>query len=155
MPLTIEFECGNPLVLELSNPDALEMAVGRAGPAGRDGANGVGGFVYPAGEDISGHSLVVLIDGMLWYADHSNLSHAGLVRGMTIGAALAGANCYGVNAGGIIEPTWSYAPNMSLYLGSNGRAVTAAPSTGFVLEIGQTVSATEVFIQIGLAYFKA
>ena len=56
-----------------------------------------------------------------------------------------------VTFGGITNPTWTWTPEQSLYLGSNGAIVTTSTIDGaaFSLKIGYAISATKAFIKIG------
>jgi hypothetical protein len=53
--------------------------------------------------------------------------------------------------GVITNPSWSWSPEQSLYLGSNGNIVTTSTVDGaaFSLKIGTAISATQAFIKIG------
>lgn len=134
-------------------PEVVYLSVATQGPAGRDGASADLPY-FTTGEALGGHRMVVLIDDKLYYADQSNISHMGLVRGMTLGAASTGASIQIQTSGVLTEPSWNYTPNLPLYLGTNGLITTIPPSSGFVLEIGQTISATKIFLQTGQALLK-
>lgn len=56
-----------------------------------------------------------------------------------------------VTFGGITNPSWSWTPEQSLYLGSNGAIVTTSTIDGaaFSLKVGYAISATKAFIKIG------
>ena len=53
--------------------------------------------------------------------------------------------------GVITNPSWSWSPEQSLYLGANGNIVTTSTVDGaaFSLKIGTAISATQAFIKIG------
>ena len=60
------------------------------GPRGDDGLPGGSTLSYPAGEILSGHRMVVLNDGELFYANRTNAVHAKKILGMTVGATMIG-----------------------------------------------------------------
>jgi hypothetical protein len=56
-----------------------------------------------------------------------------------------------VTFGAITNPSWTWTPEQSLYLGSNGNIATTSTIDGaaFSLKIGYAISATKAFIKIG------
>jgi len=56
-----------------------------------------------------------------------------------------------VTFGSITNPSWTWTPEQSLYLGSNGDVVTTSTINGaaFSLKLGYAISATKAFIKIG------
>jgi hypothetical protein len=56
-----------------------------------------------------------------------------------------------VTFGAITNPSWTWTPEQSLYLGSNGAIVTTSTIDGaaFSLKIGYAISSTKAFIKIG------
>jgi hypothetical protein len=56
-----------------------------------------------------------------------------------------------VTFGSITNPSWTWTPEQSLYLGSNGDVVTTSTINGaaFSLKLGYAISATRAFIKIG------
>jgi hypothetical protein len=56
-----------------------------------------------------------------------------------------------VTFGAITNPSWTWTPEQSLYLGSNGTIVTTSTIDGaaFSLKIGYAISSTKAFIKIG------
>ena len=56
-----------------------------------------------------------------------------------------------VTFGAITNPSWTWTPEQSLYLGSNGAIVTTSTVDGalFSLKIGYAISTTKAFIKIG------
>jgi hypothetical protein len=56
-----------------------------------------------------------------------------------------------VTFGAITNPLWTWTPEQSLYLGSNGAIVTTSTVDGalFSLKIGYAISSTKAFIKIG------
>ena len=56
-----------------------------------------------------------------------------------------------VTFGAITNPSWTWTPEQSLYLGSNGTIATTSTIDGaaFSLKIGYAISSTKAFIKIG------
>jgi hypothetical protein len=61
------------------------------------------------------------------------------------------ANTETVTLGTLTNPSWTWTPDQTLYLGSNGEIVTSSTIDGaqFSLKIGYALSATKVFVKIG------
>ena len=56
-----------------------------------------------------------------------------------------------VTFGAITNPSWTWTPEQSLYLGDDGNIVTTSTIDGaaFSLKIGYAISSTKAFIKIG------
>jgi hypothetical protein len=92
------------------------------------------------------HKLVVLNDSAQTVpATVLDVNHANRVVG------ILDANNEVVTFGAITNPSWSWIPEQSLYLGSNGDIVTTSTidSATFSLKIGYAISATQAFVKIG------
>ena len=61
------------------------------------------------------------------------------------------ANTQTVTLGTLSNPSWTWTPDQTLYLGSNGEIVTSSTIDGaqFSLKVGYALSATKVFVKIG------
>jgi hypothetical protein len=61
------------------------------------------------------------------------------------------ANTQTVTLGTLTNPAWTWTPDQTLYLGSNGEIVTSSTIDGaqFSLKVGYALSATKVFVKIG------
>jgi hypothetical protein len=61
------------------------------------------------------------------------------------------ANTQTVTLGTLTNPSWTWTPDQTLYLGSNGEIVTSSTIDGaqFSLKVGYALSATKVFVKIG------
>lgn len=127
------------------------------GPQGIQGIQGIQGpagatvLVYPAGEVLSGHRIVirdVLGAATVKYASSSNPVHAAKVIGMTRGAALLGADTYIQTDGEIEEPSWNWDLSLPVWLGENGMISQAPPVTGYSLIVASVVTPTRLYIKI-------
>jgi len=61
------------------------------------------------------------------------------------------ANTQTVTLGTLTNPAWTWTPDQTLYLGSNGEITTSSTIDGaqFSLKVGYALSATKVFVKIG------
>ena len=94
----------------------------------------------------SEHKLVVLNNNAQTIpATVLDVNHSNRVVG------ILDANDEVVTFGAITNPSWTWTPEQSLYLGSNGDIVTTSTIDGatFSLKIGYAISATKAFIKIG------
>lgn len=104
---------------------------------------------YEAGEDLSGHRIVMTdAAGKIWYASSASITDSASVIGMTTGAILTGAEGPVQSFGDISEATWSWTPKAPLFLSSNGFMTETPPSSGFVLRVAKAITATRIFIDI-------
>jgi hypothetical protein len=124
------------------------------GPQGIPGPRGETGdstnfVVYPAGQILSGHRMVVLdSDGKAIYADRTIPEHANKVFGMTIGAAMQDADANIQIMGELTEPSWAWTLDIPIWLSVNGLLTQTIPTSGFSLIIGFPITATKIFIDI-------
>lgn len=118
------------------------------GPAGPSGENFT---VQVASMSLSGHRAVTT--GLV-YADKDTLAHAFAVLGITRNAVGASGSVQVQYGGAMIEPSWSWTPNLPIFLGSNGVLTQVAPTTGFILSLGFALSATEIMINISIPIFN-
>jgi len=136
--------------------DALQVTapvyIGQRGVPGEDGAPGVagGGVIQcAAGEALGGHRVVVLnADAEAVYASNAVPEHLHKVLGLTTGAAVLGAVATVQTGGEMIEPTWSWALDAPIFLGTNGLLTQVEPTTGFSLVVAFPVTATKIFIKL-------
>jgi hypothetical protein len=128
-----------------------DLAVGPPGTRGPQGIPGPAGgtvVVYPAGIVLSGHRMVVVEDGVVVYADCLTAAHGNVVLGMTIGAAMLGADATVQTSGVIEEPSWNWTLGVPVWLGENGLLVQVAPVAGFSLIVGFPIADDTLFIDI-------
>lgn len=119
------------------------------GPQGRPGPAGATVITYPASTAIGGHRIVVLnATEAVEYADHTTLTHANKIAGMSTGAAVEGADVTIQTHGEITEISWTWALDTPVWLSTTGLMTQTPPITGFSLIIGFPISATKLFIDI-------
>lgn len=125
----------------------LALAVGQKGEPGGTQVQ------YPAATALGGHRVVIFnADGSVGYADARQLDHAPRVLGVTTGASVEGAVSNIQAVGPMTESSWSWTPNLPVYLGQNGlltQTPPAQPQAAFSLVIGVAVSATTLLIGLG------
>ena len=101
-----------------------------------------------AGETINGHRVVTRSLGVIYHADKDNLSHQTQILGMSLNAGLISTNINIITMGYVLEPSWSWTPDKPLFLDNNGSMTETPPTTGFLIQVAQSISATEVWIDI-------
>lgn len=155
---TLEIEKEIPLVvteevLTLVS-EATQGPQGIPGPKGEKGAPGGTEIERPAAINLSGHRMVMLDgQGGATYASSTEQTHANRIVGMTTHAAVAGANVALAVYGEITEPSWNWDADKPVYLGADGfltQTPPVAPEAKFSVVVGFPISATTLFINIGI-----
>ena len=123
------------------------------GPRGADGLPGGSTLSYPAGEILSGHRMVVLENGELFYASKDVAAHATKVLGMTVGATVLGGIAAVQTGGEITEPSWAWTLDVPVWLSTNGLLSQVPPTLGFSLIVGFPISATKLLIRFSEPLF--
>lgn len=137
---------------------------GEQGPAGGQGIQGIQGiqgvsgdvsFSYPAAGAISGHRIVTLDDqGKAVYASAEIPAHSNRIVGMTTNAAAPGDDLSVKKFGEVTEPSWNWQLDQPVYLAADGfltQTPPAAPASKFSVVVGFPISATTLFIDIGIS----
>lgn len=137
-------EDDNIVIVRELPPNVVALAPGSQGPPGPSG----GSLVRVAGVNLSGHRLVVpRSDGEVIYADNATVAHTSLPIWLTLGAALAGGSVTVVALGEVIEPTWAWTPEGSIYLGANGVLTQTVPSSParFIEQVAVAETPTSIY----------
>lgn len=103
------------------------------------------------GEPLVSYTLVVLIDGLVYAADTTNLLHIGYVEGIILGGGGAGTSVLCVTDGQIDNPAWSWntTDGSRLYASTNGAlAQTPNFTHEFTQEVGTINTATEITLDV-------
>lgn len=82
------------------------------------------------------------------YADKDTPADMTTVLGVTLGAVISGADTTVVTLGEMVDVTWNWTPDGTLYLGSNGLITQTVPTTGFLICVGVALSATTILIRL-------
>lgn len=140
--------------LETDEAIVTLVSEGIQGPPGPQGPMGPAGSTsvrVKAGADIGGHRVVTLDEqGRATYADHTLMRDANRILGLTIHAAVSGADIDVLRDGDAVEPSWSWDLSKPIYLGQDGTLVQQiAPESAFTLIVGFPISATKMYFSIG------
>ncbi|MGA2433931.1 MAG: hypothetical protein ABSG25_01460 [Bryobacteraceae bacterium] len=120
------------------------------GPAGPQGPAASGVYSKITGEDIGGDRVVIIdIDGLLYYADQTNLYDIDKILGITTQAGIQGTMIKVQGSGEMVEPSWSWDMTLPIYLGVNGLLTQILPTSRFLLEMGFPSSPISMIIKIG------
>jgi hypothetical protein len=123
---------------------------GPQGPAGPPGPSGgaAGSMSRTAAVDVGGFKVVrELGDGTVTLASSDDPSHAKMIVGVTLGAAAQGATVGVVRQGEIVDGSMGLTPG-PLFLGINGAIVSAAPSSGALVQIGVAATSGRAVIDV-------
>lgn len=153
-------EISNDSFVLLEEQTISVVSEGTQGPQGIQGNKGekgeTGGSLIErvAGIDISGHRFVSLDEqGRAVYASNTNLADATRLVGLTTNAAVEGDVVALQIYDDITEPSWNWELNKPLYLGADGHLTQVQPtfpSAKFMVVVGFPISATKIFINIGI-----
>ncbi len=134
-------------------PQHIIVEVGIQGPPGPPGLSRISGV---AGTALSGHRAVVAgTDGKFYYASSADAGHAGRVAGITAGAVTGGDAAEIQTYGVVMEPSWNWDMMKNIYLGVDGALTQTAPDAGIVVRMGFPMSATSMFVDIGVGIVLA
>lgn len=139
------------VVIERPNPSKVAI-LNQRGPPGRPGADGGAVVTYVAAETLGGQRLVALTATGLRYASNDDIADAQTLLGLTIASAVSGSQAQVAIGGEQTEGSWTWTPDLPLFLGLNGLLTHVVPSaeTGatFIQQVAVAVSATKVFINL-------
>jgi len=120
----------------VSTPKVTEIvSVARQGPPGRDGNALAGNINMVAGENLSGHVVVISDGSTIKKLDYTNINHLGSILGITTNAALLGDPVEVRTSGEMINPGWSF--------------TSGAVFANITAQIGQTPTPNGIYIQLG------
>lgn len=110
----------------------------------------IGNFItYRAGIALGGNRVVRTgFDGSVVYASSAILSDANSIIGITVGAANQNQDVIIQIFGELIEPSWNWVSDQSIFLGLNGLLTQTPPNTGFCIMIGTAVNPTKINVSI-------
>jgi hypothetical protein len=130
------------------------VAVGQQGPAGSRGPVGPSGgsaLTVTAGAALGGHRVVYL-DAFekAQYASNQTASHALVMLGMTLGAAVLDDPVDVQRSGEVTEPTWDWILEQPVYLGDNGLLTQTPPNSPALFQriVGFPITATTLFLAL-------
>jgi hypothetical protein len=103
-----------------------------------------------AGSVLSGHRVVrASAPDEVDVASSADVSHAGLVLGITTGATVQGDLAHVRIAGEMIEPSFAFVPG-PVYFNGIGVLTQTPPTSGFIQQVAVAVSATKRVVALGI-----
>lgn len=148
-----EIQIGQPVAeIDLLLSAFLRGQKGDQGDPG-PGAGPIQTLVGVAGSPLGGHRVVGPgNDGAYRYVGNDQPLHLLRVAGITTGAAAAGASIVVQTAGPLTEPSWSWSPDLPVFLGTNGLLTqippTASDGAVFVMIVGVALTETSIFVHL-------
>lgn len=147
----------NTVVVNPSTPSLATLAQIYTGMKGDRGEAGSTSIARISSAALGGHRMVAnTVDGRLGYASSDDLQSAFTILGMTLNAVSANGSVEVQSAGLVTESTWTWTPNLPIYLGLNGlltQAVPTTPTALFSLVVGFALSPTSIFINLHEAIY--
>lgn len=120
---------------------ALELAIDPTGLPTSEGV--VTGY---AAAVCSGHRVLRSTPTGLMHASASDVTQFGSVVGVSLTAALVGAQITYRETGPIDETSWTWTPGQPVYLVEDGQLSQTEPPTGFIQPLGTAVTATRILL---------
>lgn len=118
-----------------------------------NGAQGEG-LVLVAGENLSAGRAVVKLDGLAYYYQPSEATHAGKVVGITRTSGSLGASVTISSSGRITDASFAGLENQVLWVGADGELQTSIPLTGNVQKAGIGIGNNQVFIDFSIQIIR-
>lgn len=129
-------------------PTGPEGQQGPEGPQGPIGPAGSEYTVYTAGMVLGGHKVVSASGGVAVYADSTSDLLANSVLGLTLQAAVEGAEVQVQFSGPVEDPSFTWTPGLSLWLGASGAMTHVRPPSGWLVRMGFAETAKRIFLRI-------
>ena len=102
-----------------------------------------------AGEVIQGHRVVISgVDGLVYKADNTNISHYGRILGITDRAYVFLEPTEVISSGVVIEPSFNLTPGLPIFFDNLGMITQTPPTTGFLQNIGHAINPTTIVIEM-------
>lgn len=145
----------------IHNVPANEVEISSPGPQGPQGPPGNSGITdsllrsFTAGEDLSGHQIVIRqADSTVITASNDTLTEVHGPLWMTTGAASSGQPVEVLIFGNSQEPSWAWSPGQPIYLGLAGvmtQIPPSAPGASFLVQIAYATGPDSIFYSQGPA----
>lgn len=139
---------GEVTVVETKTGSTTVIESTQIGPQGIPGTTSGVTSSFEAGETLSGHRSVIVVEDKAYYADCTIPGHANSVYGITKGAALIGSTVIVQRSSELEEPSWSWVVGIPIWLSTAGLLTQSPPSSGFSLILGFPITSTKLFINI-------
>lgn len=140
------------LVIVFESGSATEIVeIGAAGPQGIQGESGGSTEMVTkiAAVSVGGHRVVILnAADQVEYADSHTIAHRDVVYGITTGAASIGSPAQIQRSGELVEPSWTWTPQLPVFLSVTGLLTQTAPASPAVFSriVAFAVTATKIVI---------
>lgn len=101
-------------------------------------------IVRPAAVSIGGHRIVALNsnDEVVYPTVYTT------AIGLSINAASIGSDVNIITTGYVVESSWSWIPGEPLFLSTDGQISQTPPTSGILLQVGKSISATSIYINL-------
>lgn len=105
--------------------------------------------IFTASENIPALRLVYIYSDGTIRMGQTTTSAQALVVGVTLASVDSGSQVLVQLFGELENPSLSFTPNLILFLNNNGVISSTAPTSGFLIPIGQSLTIGSIFINIG------
>jgi hypothetical protein len=130
--------------LQTTPPSAIAAFVGAPGTAGPSGGTTLS---KTASTSLQGQYAVKSTgDSTVGPPDPGTPSDANLIVGITTGAASSGDPVMVRSLGEMVDPGWSWTPDLPVFVGAGGVLTQVVPTSGWLLQVGFAESATKLLI---------
>lgn len=104
-----------------------------------------------AGQALSAYKMIAPNGaGKYVYADKDTPGHAYIVYGITKQAINNNSAGLAQTYGPVENDTWNWEPGKAIFLAEDGEMTQTPPSSGFSLVVAYPITATRIFIDIGI-----
>ena len=129
-------------VLALQAPTVFNLILATVGMQGPPGPSGSGSAdTITAAEALGGHRVITAA-GL-----HATNATIDLAIGITSGAASTGTQAAYVSSGFIDEPSWTWTPQLPIFIGASG-VLTQIEPIGTLRQVGTAVTATRIAVNL-------
>jgi hypothetical protein len=110
--------------------------------------------VLAAGAAVGGHRVVCVgADGRVVHVDLGSVGSVMGVQGVSANAAEVGERVRVRTSGVLVEPSWSWTAGAPVFCGEAGVLVQVAPAGMALLPVGLALSATALWVRLGVPVF--
>jgi len=141
---TLEVSEQEVLTINEGTIELLEVA--EQGPPGMPGSAEF--YTYPANGAVSGHRVIRISSGMATVCTTSDDLYAHNFVGVSMNAATNGDPVNIQRSGEMVEPTWSWAEDKPIFMGSDGRLTQVANPSGLSVIVATVLTPTKIIIDI-------
>lgn len=107
-----------------------------------------GRFSWQAGVSISAYRVLSLnLDGKAIYYNQLSPNY-NVVLGLSLTAAAADADVWVGRSGQLTDAAWTWTPNSPVWCGVDGVLTQTAPSEGWLVQVGDALTATKLLLHI-------